>query len=69
MWVNFEPWDLCSVMAKTVSTACMRLGSIHWIWPLPSLAEVSRLERVRHLFHRPLEVWLALDRLRRAVPA
>jgi len=26
-------------------------------------AEVSRLELVRHLFRRPLEVWLALDRL------
>ncbi|MFO7648621.1 MAG: methyltransferase, partial [Halomonas campaniensis] len=27
------------------------------------LAEVARLELVRHLFRRPLEVWLALDRL------
>lgn len=27
------------------------------------LAEVKRLERVRHLFRRPLEVWLVLDRL------
>ncbi|WP_254275031.1 methyltransferase [Halomonas sp. 3H] len=26
-------------------------------------AEVARLELVRHLFRRPLEVWLALDRL------
>ncbi|MCE8001580.1 methyltransferase [Billgrantia ethanolica] len=29
------------------------------------LAEVSRLELVRHLFRRPLETWLALDRVRR----
>lgn len=28
------------------------------------LAEVTRLELVRHLFRRPLEVWLALDRVR-----
>ncbi|RTR05931.1 methyltransferase [Halomonas nitroreducens] len=28
------------------------------------LARVSRLELVRHLFRRPLEVWLALDRVR-----
>ncbi|GHE21977.1 methyltransferase [Halomonas urumqiensis] len=28
------------------------------------LHEVKRLELVRHLFRRPLEVWLALDRLR-----
>ena len=28
------------------------------------LAAVSRLELVRHLFRRPLEVWLALDRVR-----
>ncbi|PRY73686.1 methyltransferase [Halomonas ventosae] len=28
-------------------------------------AEVTRLELVRHLFRRPLEVWLVLDRLRR----
>ncbi|CAM3317966.1 methyltransferase [Halomonas lysinitropha] len=28
-------------------------------------AEVSRLELVRHLFRRPLEVWLVLDRQRR----
>jgi len=27
------------------------------------LAEVQRLELVRHLFRRPLEVWLVLDRL------
>lgn len=27
------------------------------------LAEVTRLELVRHLFRRPLEVWLALDRV------
>ncbi|WP_416140400.1 methyltransferase [Halomonas sp. HK25] len=27
-------------------------------------AEVARLELARHLFRRPLEVWLALDRLR-----
>lgn len=27
------------------------------------LAEVSRLELVRHLYRRPLEVWLALDRV------
>lgn len=27
------------------------------------LAEVQRLELVRHLFRRPLEIWLALDRL------
>ncbi|WP_163559962.1 methyltransferase [Halomonas sp. NO4] len=29
------------------------------------LVEVTRLELVRHLFRRPLEVWLALDRLLR----
>jgi len=29
------------------------------------LEEVERLEQVRHLFRRPLEVWLALDRARR----
>jgi len=29
------------------------------------LAEVTRLELVRHLFRRPLEVWLVLDRQRR----
>lgn len=29
------------------------------------LEEVERLEQVRHLFRRPLEVWLALDRTRR----
>lgn len=29
------------------------------------LAEVSRLELVRHLFRRPLEMWLAMDRVRR----
>ena len=28
------------------------------------LEEVERLEQVRHLFRRPLEVWLALDRAR-----
>lgn len=28
------------------------------------LGEVTRLELVRHLFRRPLEVWLALDRVR-----
>ncbi|MCW4152875.1 SAM-dependent methyltransferase [Halomonas sp. 18H] len=28
------------------------------------LAEVTRLELVRHVFRRPLEVWLALDRVR-----
>jgi hypothetical protein len=27
------------------------------------LADVARLEMIRHLFRRPLEVWLALDRL------
>jgi len=39
-------------------TAWERAG---WI----RLAEVERLEQVRHLFRRPLEVWLALDRSRR----
>ena len=29
------------------------------------LEEVERLEQVRHLFRRPLEVWLALDRAQR----
>lgn len=29
------------------------------------LAEVARLELVRHLFRRPLEVWLVLDRVQR----
>lgn len=29
------------------------------------LDEVERLERIRHLFRRPLEVWLALDRAQR----
>ncbi|SHJ94432.1 methyltransferase [Halomonas caseinilytica] len=28
------------------------------------LGEVTRLELVRHLFRRPLEIWLALDRVR-----
>ncbi len=32
-------------------------------------AEVERLELVRHLFRRPLEVWLALDRAWRLVEA
>ena len=29
------------------------------------LEELERLEQVRHLFRRPLEVWLALDQARR----
>jgi hypothetical protein len=29
------------------------------------LVEVERLEQIRHVFRRPLEVWLALDRSRR----
>ncbi|MBB3139945.1 methyltransferase [Halomonas organivorans] len=33
------------------------------------LAEVSRLELVRHLYRRPLEVWLGLDRAWRLVEA
>ena len=35
----------------------------HEAWGLRRQAEVTRLELVRHLFRRPLEVWLALDRL------
>src|SRR5690554_6376080 len=38
VWVNSEPWDLCTVMANTVSTACRRLGSTHLMRPLPSPA-------------------------------
>nr|WP_298248773.1 methyltransferase [uncultured Halomonas sp.] len=35
----------------------------HEAWGQQRQAEVTRLELVRHLFRRPLEVWLALDRL------
>ncbi|CNM87289.1 Uncharacterised protein [Mycobacterium tuberculosis] len=37
MWVNSEPWDLCTVMAYTVSTSLSRLGNTKRTPPWPSL--------------------------------
>ncbi|MNC74619.1 hypothetical protein D3C75_1260060 [compost metagenome] len=37
VWVNSEPWDLCTVMAYTVSTSFRRLGRTKRTPPWPSL--------------------------------
>ena len=37
VWLNSEPWDLCTVMENTVSTSTNRLGITKRTPPLPSL--------------------------------
>src|SRR5699024_7474092 len=37
VWLNSDPWDLCTVMAYTVSSCCNRLGEIQRIDSVPSL--------------------------------
>src|SRR5690606_4602244 len=36
VWLNSEPWDLCTVIAYTVSSCCRRLGEIQRMPPVLS---------------------------------